>query len=320
MGTVLQTDFAWPDTEIERAIIEAKGHKFVVAPPDALTASDIEALVETHDPNAIMACWAPISAAAIRKPTDLRIVQRIGVGLDNISVEEATKRGCWVTNVPDYCVEEVSDHAIALLLSWARGTIAFDRHVKAGRWDPSCAKLRRVADLSVGIIGFGPIARRTLAKLSAFDCKVIVHRASGAAVDGVAVVALEELIETSDVIILQAPLTEATRHLIDADQLSRVKADAFLINVSRGSLVDTEALIKALRDGALGGCALDVLEGEPDPPRELVERDDVIVTPHIAFSSDASLKELRRRSAEEVVRVLEGKVPHHPCNQPAALS
>lgn len=316
MATVVQTDFAWPDDSVERAVIECAGHRLVTGPSAPEPADAIEALVAAYDPAAIMTCWAQVSAAAIAAPSDLRIVQRIGVGLDNIAVAAATARGAWVANVPDYCVGEVADHAVALLLDWARGTVAFDREVKAGRWDPAGARLRRVADLYVGIVGYGRIGRATAARLSAFGCTLLVH-SPRAIDDGAArAVSLDELLTMSDAVIIHAPLTSATKGMFDAQRIAAMKPGACLINVSRGGLVDNDALLAALEAGHLSGAGLDVIEGEPDPPRALVERADVIVTPHVAFSSQASLIELRRRAAEEVVRVLAGEAPHNSCNHP----
>jgi D-3-phosphoglycerate dehydrogenase / 2-oxoglutarate reductase len=314
MATVVQTDYAWPDDSIERQVIEAAGHRLVSGPAVPASAEEIEALVRVHDPHAIMTCWAVVSAQAVRAPRDLRIVQRVGVGLDNIAVAAASERGAWVANVPDYCVGEVSSHAVALLLAWARGVTTFDREVKSGRWNPAGARLRRVSDLTVGIVGYGRIGRATAAALRGLGCAILTHSRSAPSDDEA--VDLYTLLRRSDVIILHAPLTPETHHLIDADRIAGMKPGAFLINVSRGPLVDNDALLDALRAGRLSGAALDVVEGEPSPPRDLVERADVIVTPHIAFSSDASLSELRRRAAEEVVRVLAGETPQNPCNHP----
>lgn len=320
MAIVVQTDYAWPDVDIERRVIEAAGHVLVTGSPVPAGAPEIAALVAAHDPQAIMTCWAEVSAAAIDAPSHLRIVQRIGVGLDNIDVRAASARGTWVANVPDYCVGEVADHALALLLDWARGTVSFDRAVKAGHWNPAAAQLRRVADLVVGIIGFGRIARNTAARLRPFGCRLLVNTRHAIEDDMVERVDLDTLLVRSDVVIVHAPLTPETHHLLDARRLRRMKHGAFLINVSRGAIVDSDALLAALAAGHLSGAGLDVIEGEPDPPRALVERPDVIVTPHIAFSSEASLAELRRRSAEEVVRVLAGAPPLFPCNRPGSAS
>ena len=316
MAIVLETDFAWPDVAIERAVIEGAGHRLVTGPSEASPAHRVEALVAEHDPAAIMTCWAEVSAAAIESPRALKIVQRLGVGLDNIAVEAATARGAWVANVPDYCVEEVSDHAVALALAWFRGIAVFDRAVKAGEWDPAAARLRRGATLTAGILGLGRIGRRTACKLDALGMTVLGHDITDPPEPTPARrVDIARLSAEADIIVVHLPLTEDTHHLVDAAFLARVKPGAFLINVSRGPVVDNDALIGALATGHLAGAGLDVVEGEPAPPAALVARPNVIATPHVAFSSDASLAELRRRGAEEVVRVLAGGEPVHPCNR-----
>lgn len=319
MATVVLTDYAWADNAIERAIIEAAGHRLVVGPSAAAPAPEIEALIAANDPSAILTCWARVSEKAIAAPADLRIVARYGVGLDNIDVPAASARGAWVTNVPDYCVEEVSDHAVGMILAWARGLVSFDREVKRGRWDPSAARLRRAATLTAGILGFGRIGRATARKLHGLGLDVLAY---DIAVKGgtphAEMASLEHLLHDSDVIVVHLPLDEETHHFVDDEFLKRMRRGAFLVNVSRGPVVDNDALIRALDAGHIAGAALDVVEGEPNPPAALVARPDVIATPHIAFSSDESLAELRRRGAEEVVRVLKGERPHNPCNRPAA--
>jgi D-3-phosphoglycerate dehydrogenase len=318
MRKVLLTDYAWPDTTVETAILEAAGLRLVAGPARAGSATEVEALVREHQPAAIMTNWAPVSRAAIDASKDLKIVARLGVGLDNIAVDAATERGIWVSNVPDYCVEEVSDHAIAMLLAWTRGLLSFDRSVKAGAWNPADAKLRRVAALTVGILGYGRIGRRTSEKLAAFRSRVLVFSRTVPAdvPENIKLVPLDELLDASDVVIVNLPLTAETTHLIDYQRLTRMRKGAFLINVSRGAVVDSEALERALDDGILSGAALDVVEGEPNPPRSLVVRANVIVTPHVAFSSDVSIAELRRRAAEDVVAVMHGQHPRGGCNNP----
>ncbi len=245
----------------------------------------------------------------------------MGVGLDNIDVAEATRRGIWVTNVPDYCVEEVSDHAVALMLAWLRGVAPLDRQVRAGTWDPSSARLARVSTRTAGILGYGRIGHRTAAKLAGLGMRVLALRPrTSTPADGPArLVDLDALLEESDVLILHLPLTPQTHHFADAAFLARMRPGSLLVNASRGPLVDTPALLRALDVGPLAAAALDVVEGEPLPPRELVERQNVIITPHVGFSSDASVAELRRRASEEVVRVLAAEPPAHPCNAPAAV-
>jgi D-3-phosphoglycerate dehydrogenase len=317
--TVLLTDRAWPDDSVERDVIEAAGFRLVSGPADPAPAETIEALVERHRPAAVLTCWATVSSRAIREAAangPLRHVARMGVGLDNIAVEAATDMGVLVTNVPDYCVEEVSDHAVGMVLAWTRGIVAADREVRAGRWDPAGAKLRRLSTLTVGVVGFGRIGRMTAAKLGALGANVLASDPYASSTDVIRVVDLDELLSASDVVILHVPLTSTTHHLIGADALARMRKGALLVNVSRGGLVDTDALVASLDRGHLGAAALDVLESEPEVPDSLLAHPSVVVTPHIAFSSDASVVELRRSAAEEVVRVLRGEQPRYSCNTP----
>jgi D-3-phosphoglycerate dehydrogenase len=326
---VVLTDHPWPDVTVEQAVLGAAGIELIAGPIEAPTAQAIEATIAQHNPHAIMCCWAQVSAAAIASPTNLRIVARIGVGLDNIVIPAATARGAWVTNVPDYCVEEVSDHAIALLLSHWRGVTAFDRDAKRGVWNPASANLKRTRNMTVGIIGYGRIGATTARKLAqGFGVKVLVTSPTLMVTQGsgselapnITVASIETIQAQADAIVLHLPLTGDSQHLINGAFVSALKSAPLLINVSRGGLVDNAALIHALDTGLLRGAALDVVEGEPSPPDEVIGRADVIVTPHVAFSSDASLLELRQRCSEEVVRVLRGQVPHHPCNEPMRSS
>jgi D-3-phosphoglycerate dehydrogenase / 2-oxoglutarate reductase len=316
MATVLITDYPWPDLAIETGLITAAGHKVAAGPSIAGTATEIEALVRTHRPEAIMTCWATVSAEAVALPPDLKVVARMGVGLDNIAVEACTARGAWVTNVPDYCVEEVSDHAIGLLLAWTRGIAAFDRSVKGGAWDPASARLRRLSELTVGVVGYGRIARRTVAKLGPWGCRVLVQNRSPIRDAAVEQVDLTTLLGACDAVVIHVPLAPETHHLFDDMAFAAMKPGAFLINLSRGPVIDTAALERALDSGGLGGAGLDVIEGEPDPPRSLTGRDEVIVTPHVAFSSDASLDELRRKATQSVIAALGGESPPpNACNR-----
>lgn len=319
--TVLLTDRAWPDDSIERGIIEDAGFRLVAGPADPAPVEAIDALIAEHQPSAILTCWATVSAEAIASSAPLRVVARMGVGLDNIAVPAATARGVQVTNVPDYCVEEVSDHAVGLALAWTRGLVAADREVRAGRWNPAGARLRRLCNLTCGVVGYGRIGRATAAKLEALGARVVISDPRPPAdTGGIEVMALDGLLAASDIVVLHAPLVPQTHHLIGARELALLPQDAFLINVSRGGLVDTAALMAALQSRKLGGAGLDVLEEEPTVPAELLAHPGVIVTPHIAFASDASVIDLRRSAAEEVVRVLLGEPAHYPCNTPSALA
>ncbi len=327
-GTILLTDHPWPEVEIETAAFASAGFELVADSIETPEGKHVEFLVDRHDPVAIMTCWAQVSAAAIQRPTSLRIVARMGVGLDNIVVSAATRRGTWVTNVPDYCVEEVSDHAIAMLLSLWRGINAMDRSVKAGQWNPASARLERVSEKTIGIVGYGNIGRATARKMTrGFGCKVLVnspsllrqHVAGTQLADRSVVADLATIQQNADAIVFHAPLTPQTRHLANDVFFAGLARRPLLINVSRGGLVDNDSLIRALNTGKIAAAGLDVIEGEPAPPASVTARSDVIATPHVAFTSAASLLELRQRATQEVLRVLRGEAPRHPCNQPVTL-
>jgi D-3-phosphoglycerate dehydrogenase / 2-oxoglutarate reductase len=316
--TVFITDYAWPNVEIERQVIEGAGFRLVAGPAAPAPAAEIEALVETHQPAGILTNWALVSARAIASSPGLRIVARLGVGLDNIAVDEATCRGIWVTNVPNYCFEEVSDHSVGMLLALTRGLLHFDREIRAGRWEPTTAQLRRMRTLTCGIVGFGRIGRSTAQKLRGFGARVLAYTRSPSRNDrDVDFVPLDTLLRESDAVIVHIPLTADTKHLLNRERMASMKRGALLVNVSRGGVIDTQALIEALQSGRLSGAALDVLEDEPTVPPALLALPNVLLTPHIAFTSDASLRELRQWASEEVVRVLRGGHPKEARNSPA---
>jgi D-3-phosphoglycerate dehydrogenase len=315
--TVLLTDHPWPDLDIEREVIEGAGFRLVAGPEAAPAADEIEAMVVRENPSAIITCWAEVSAKAVMAPAELAIVARMGVGLDNIAVAAATERGAWVTNVPDYCVSEVADHALAMLLAQFRGIARLDAAVKARGWVTNAEGLERLCDLTVAIIGYGRIGRETGLRLQAFGCRVLANSVDYTQSDGVAEVAdIARLQAEADVIVLHAPLLESTRKLVNEAFLAGLRRRPLIINVSRGGLIDNAALLAALEAGTLRGAALDVIDGEPAPPAELYCRSDVIVTPHVAFASTASMRELRRRACEDVVRALRHEKLRDPCNQP----
>jgi phosphoglycerate dehydrogenase-like enzyme/aminoglycoside phosphotransferase (APT) family kinase protein len=317
---VVLTDHPWEDLDIEEQIFADASIDLVAGPTTASPSTAIEKLVIDSNPNAILTCFATVSATAIQAPDKLALVARLGIGLDNIDVEAATERGAWVTNVPDYCVAEVSDHALAFVLGHMRGVIKFDRTAKRGEWAPGQLELRRLSDLVVGLVGYGRIGKETGRKLRALGCRVLANsRTLREAENGVEVASLGTIQEKCDVIILHAPLTDQTHHLVDAPFLANCRRSPLIVNLSRGGLVDNDALLQALDNSEITGAALDVIEGEPTPPLELLRHNRTIVTPHISYSSDTSLLELRRRACEEVVRVLHGELPHFPCNEPARI-
>ena len=289
---VLLTDHPWEGTEIESALCADAGIELVDAPSGA---TETQLVDLAGDVDGIMTCWAPVTAAVIGASPRLVVVSRLGVGVDNIDVRAAETRGVIVTRVPDYCMEEVSDHVVALVHSWARGIAFFDRAVRGGEWASGALELRRVRDLTIGIWGSGIIGTRTAEKFAALGCRVVIddrHPERGGPFPRLSV---PDLLEESDIVSLHLPLSEGTRNIVNAAVLTRMRPGSLLVNTSRGGLVDVDALVAALDLGRPGFAALDVLPEEPVVP-EALRRHDVLITPHVAFSSLQSVRELRQRA------------------------
>lgn len=308
--TIFITDHPWPDLDFERERFDAAGHRVVSGRSAALPSREIDAIAERERPQAIMTCWAEVSATAIGHCRDLAIVARYGVGLDNIALDAAWAAGARVTNVPDYCVEEVSDHAVAMLLAWSRGIVHWDREVKRGVWDPSQARLKRTRGLTVGLVGYGRAGKLVASKLSGWGLRVIAcgrTPPAGDAATQVEWMTLDALLPQADAVIALLPMSAATANLFDAARFAQMKRGALFINVSRGGLVDNAAILDALESGQLDTAALDVIAGEPNPPAAVTAHPRVIATPHIAFSSPDAIQELRERTVEEVLLALRGE-------------
>ena len=318
---VLITDHVWPSTEPEREVLEAGGASVVVS-PNGEEATLIEL---ARDADAIMTCFAPVTENVVRAAEQCAVIGRFGVGVDNIAVSAATELGIAVTYVPEYCVDEVSDHVMALLHTWNRKIALFDRSVKERGWgsQPLTMRMMRLRGKTIGIVGFGRIGQAVAAKAQAFGLNIIAADPAVAAetVQGAGgrLVELPELLAESDFVTLHAPLTDATVNLIGAAELAAMKPEAFLINAARGPLIDEAALYDALSAGAIAGAGLDVMV-DNTPPREhpLLSLDNIIITPHVAFFSQESTLELERRAAAEVVSVMQGRMPNNLVN-PAAL-
>jgi D-3-phosphoglycerate dehydrogenase len=275
-------------------------------------------LAVAHDADAVIVCYAQITAALLSGLTRCRVIGRTGLGVDNIDVPAAAARGIVVTYVPDYCLREVSDHAMAMLLALARKITLSNKVVQSGRWElPPIVPLHRLEGRVLGLVGFGNIPRAVAPKAKAFGLRVVTHDPyvskdvlASAGVEGVS---FDDLLSRSDFISVHAPLTPATRGLINATAFARMKSGALIVNTARGPLIDEAALIAALDSGHLGGAALDVVTTEPlakDSP--LLGRDNVILTPHTAFYSVEALIELQTKCATDVARVLSGEPPVYP--------
>ncbi len=282
------------------------------------SAAAADILAVARDADAVLVTYAKLPGDLLRQLTRCKVIGRFGLGVDNIDIETAAELGITVTYVPDYCMQEVSDHAMALLLALARKVVFSNTLVRSGRWEmPAVAPLRRLQGRTLGLIGFGHIPRVLAPKAQAFGLEVMAHDPYvGRDVFGslgVEDVSLDDLLARSDFISVHAPLTPATRGLVDASAFAKMKKGALLVNTARGPLIDEQALVAALDSGRLGGAALDVVAVEPlarDSP--LLGRDNVILTPHTAFYSVEALDELQTKCATDVARVLSGEPPAYP--------
>ncbi|HWG85850.1 MAG TPA: C-terminal binding protein [Deinococcales bacterium] len=317
-GLVFVTDWDYPSLDIERAVLARAGLE--LTPTQCRSEDDV--LAACADAEGLLNQYAPLTRRVLEGLRHLKVVTRYGVGYDTVDVQAATELGIAVCNVPDYGVEEVSDHAIALILGLARGIARHDRAIRSGAWDFSLARpLRRTRGKTLGVLGYGRIGRATARKGAGLGWQVIAcDPAQAAGPEPVELVGFEELLERADYLSIHLPLTQQTRGLIDAAALARLKPGAILVNTARGGIVDTEALTQALLGGRLAGAGLDVLDREPIAPGSpLLELENCILTPHAAWYSEDAFVELKTKAAEEVASVLTGRTPRY-CLNPEVLS
>ena len=279
------------------------------------------ALDAARQADALMVTVQQVSAGLIASMERCQIISRAGTGLDAIDIPAATERGIWVASVPDYSVDEVSSHAIALLLAHARGIIGMVEGTRAGRWDYRVvAPLRRLAGQTLGLLGCGRIGRAVATKARGLGMAVIAYDpyvdAEAIRSSGIQPVEWETLLQTADYISLHVPLTDKTRRILNAEALALMQPTAVLINTARGGLIDEDALLAALQSKQIAAAALDVLSVEPPAPEHpLLREPRVFITPHAAWYSEDANHEVRVRATEEVVRVLRGDRPRCPVNQ-----
>lgn len=280
----------------------------------ALECRTVEEIAEgARECDAAMCCFAPMDGALLCRLPRLKLVVRIGIGVDNLNLEDFTRHGVLVCNTPEYGIEEVAVHSLALVLALERNLVRFSLAVKQGQWSQGCGReMRRISRRTLGLLGFGRIARKLAAfasqlgyALLAFDPYVSDAQCAR---EGVRKVGIDELFSRSDVIVVLAPATEETRHIVNEAHLGLAKDGLLLVNTSRGSLVDTRAVLAALQCGRLQGVGLDVLETEPPDERcaELLRHEAVIVTPHVAYRSAESLQALNRMSVRTALEYLCG--------------
>lgn len=305
---VVVTDQVFPDVENERALLADIGAELEVA--DGTLEN---AVARGHDADALLNTYLPLSADTLAKLPSCRIIARYGIGVDNVDLAAAKDAGIVVTNVPDYCVDEVAAHALALLLSLLRRVPQGHARVQEGGWGlDGLRPIQRLSELTVGLVGFGRIARRLAESLAVLGCRLAVHDPFlTPSPELPTLVSLEELLQTSDAVSLHAPLTPETTGLIDADTLALMPDHAVLVNTSRGPLVVLEDVVEALRSGRLRGAALDVLPTEPPDPALVRDVPNLLVTPHMAYYSEQAIAESQHKAATQVIKVLTGQRPDY---------
>src|SRR5438128_2444190 len=311
------TDYVFPSLEPEQRVLAP-----LSAELRAKQCKSGEEIIElTRGADAVLNYYAKLTARVISELKHCRIIARYGIGVDNVDLAATTRAKILVTNVPDYCIDEVSDHALALLLALARRVVAADSDVKSGAWDVVAhAGIRQLRGQTLGLVGLSKIAKALTSKVQPLGMKVLVYdpylEPELVARHGAEAVSLDRLLAEADAISIHVPLSPETRNLIGQRELTRMKPTAFLINTSRGGIVDEQAVAEALKAGRIGGVALDVLSVEPPPlDHPLRGLSNVILTPHLAFYSRESVIELQTKAAEEVARALRGESPRSPVNR-----
>lgn len=320
---VLVADYDYGNTDIERRIVEDAGMIFEAAQ----CKSEQEVIDAAQDADAILNQYAAVKAKAIENLPNLKVISRYGTGVDIVDVEAATQKGIQVTNAPnEWCADEVADHAVTLLLSLIRKIKVYDQETRKGIWHWNSGRpIHRIRGSIVGILSYGNIAQRVGERLSGFGAKIYAHdpfqtdeqiREAGAIP-----VSFDKLVEESDYLIIQAPLTKNTEGMFDEKILRRMKSTAFLINTARGPIVKDEALFRALSEGWIAGAGVDDIEEEPakqrnwEPSNPLFKLDNILISPHAAYYSEEAINQVREIAASEAVRVLRGEAPNYPVNQ-----
>jgi D-3-phosphoglycerate dehydrogenase len=308
---VVVSDQVFPSVEVERSLLAEIDADLTVASGDVETV-----LADAADADAILNTYLPWDAASIARLTRCKIIARYGIGFDNVDLKAAADAGIVVTNVPDYSVEEVATHALALILASLRKVVTADDSVRNGTWSIDTFRpIRRLSTLTFGLVGYGRIARRIAAPLEALGAHIIAHDPYlQPGPDFPPLLELETVLSRADIISLHLPLTEETRGIIGSDALARMKADAILINTSRGPLVDLDAVATALKTGQLGAAGLDVFDVEPLDASRVEGVPNLIVTPHMAYYSEEALAESQRKAATQVIKVLTGEKPDYQVN------
>ena len=314
---VVITDYQYENINTERAIMGDMGYEL----QDYQEKRPEQLIPLVKDADAIITQYADINEEVINALEHCKMIIKYGIGVNNIDCEAAGKKGIYVCNVPDYGVDEVSDHAVTMMLALGKKIEILQKSFKNGQWGyDSIVPVKRFSECVAGLLGFGRIPRKVCKKLQAFGMKIMVYdpyvEAEVIEREGAKKAEVEEICREADFISVHCPLTKDTLHLIGANELSMMKQDAVIVNTARGGVVDEDALIEALRNKTIGAAGVDVFESEPvSPDHPLLHMDNVIATPHSAWYSETAIQTLQRKAAEEVVNVLKGNEPFHCVNR-----
>ena len=314
MQKVVITDYSFDNLDLEREVLAPLGCNI-----EALKAGKDQALIDlVADADAVISQFAQVNAAVIGAMRKCKVIARYGIGVDNVDLKAAAAKGIPVCNVPDYCIDEVADHTLALMLAATRQIVPCDNVIKSGQWKlpVPVAALHALKYMTVGLVAFGRIGREVAVRLKGFKCRILVFDLVVPPADvraaGCEPATLDEVLTQSDLLSLHCPSTEKTKYMINATTIAKMKKGAILVNASRGTLVDTNALVAALQSGQLSAAALDVTD--PEPPgaaHPLLQLGNVVITPHDASATPQSVKKLRSDVAGLAAKALRGeKLPN----------
>lgn len=315
--TIVVTDYTFPDLDLESALARQHGCTLV----GHHCQNETELLAAVAQADAVITQFARVNATVIGAMARSRAIVRYGIGVDNVDLDAARARGIPVSNIPDYCIDEVADHTLAFILAMTRQTVTHTADLRAGGWRLAVpvSGMRVLRECTVGVVGFGRIGREVVRRLLAFKCQVLVHDPVAPDADIVAAGArpasLEDLTTQADVLTLHCPSTPATRKMVGPALLARMKPGSLLVNLARGDLVDTEALVAALASGQLGAAALDVFDPEPLPPEHALRSlPNLVIAPHIASVSPTAVRALREGAARRAISAALGQLPPNIVN------
>ena len=316
--TIVVTDYKFPDLALEQAAAEHAGCDLIGHHCES--EAELKAAVTGAD--AVITQFARLSAPVVAAMTRARAIVRYGIGVDNVDLDAARQHGIPVSNIPDYCIDEVADHTLSFILALTRQVVTHTADLRAGHWRLAVpvSSMKVLRDQTVGLVGFGRIGREVAARLLAFKCRVLVYDPMVPEADilraGATAVSLGQLLSASDIVSLHCPSTPATRHIIGSAALAAMKPGALLVNVARGDLVDTGALLEALRSGHLGAAALDVFDPEPLPLEHALRAlPNMVIAPHIASVSVTAVRALRQGAIARAVSAALGHLPDNVVNQ-----